>query len=161
MKILLTGATGYIGQRLLPLLAAAGHDVVCLLRDPRRFSLYAEMKLPGEAWLQFRIVDVPAGGHALEQLAAYRPRGLFGRLYWYLVLPFHGIIFKGMAQNIVEYGQQGLAVRTRPKGNGRRFLSGNRKPEFLDIASLIVKALVSAVVLAGSPITTKVGLQSR
>ncbi|WP_460503876.1 NAD-dependent epimerase/dehydratase family protein, partial [Hymenobacter agri] len=33
MKILLTGATGYIGQRLLPLLAAAGHDVVCLVRD--------------------------------------------------------------------------------------------------------------------------------
>jgi len=39
MKILLTGATGYIGQRLLPLLVAAGHDVVCLVRDPRRFSL--------------------------------------------------------------------------------------------------------------------------
>jgi uncharacterized protein YbjT (DUF2867 family) len=39
MKILLTGATGYIGQRLLPLLAAAGHDVVCLVRDARRFAL--------------------------------------------------------------------------------------------------------------------------
>ncbi|MDQ2794436.1 MAG: NAD(P)H-binding protein, partial [Bacteroidota bacterium] len=39
MKILLTGATGYIGQRLLPLLAAADHEVVCLVRDPRRFAL--------------------------------------------------------------------------------------------------------------------------
>ena len=39
MKILLTGATGYIGQRLLPLLVAADHEVVCLVRDPRRFSL--------------------------------------------------------------------------------------------------------------------------
>jgi uncharacterized protein YbjT (DUF2867 family) len=39
MKILLTGATGYIGQRLLSLLATAGHDVVCLVRAPRRFSL--------------------------------------------------------------------------------------------------------------------------
>ncbi|WP_316932303.1 NAD(P)H-binding protein [Hymenobacter terrenus] len=39
MKILLTGATGYIGQRLLPMLAGAGHDVVCLVRDPRRFSV--------------------------------------------------------------------------------------------------------------------------
>ena len=39
MTILLTGATGYIGQRLLPLLAAAGHDLVCLVRDPRRFAL--------------------------------------------------------------------------------------------------------------------------
>ncbi|RZK61906.1 MAG: NAD-dependent epimerase/dehydratase family protein, partial [Hymenobacter sp.] len=39
MKILLTGATGYIGQRLLPALAAAGHEVVCLVRDARRFAL--------------------------------------------------------------------------------------------------------------------------
>ena len=39
MKILLTGANGYIGQRLLPLLVDAGHDVVCLVRDPRRFEL--------------------------------------------------------------------------------------------------------------------------
>ncbi|MDO7847193.1 SDR family oxidoreductase [Hymenobacter sp. M29] len=69
----------------------------------RRLLLYAEMKLPGEAWLQFRIVDQSDGTHALEQLAAYRPRGLAGRLYWYSVLPFHGIIFKGMVKNIVEY----------------------------------------------------------
>ncbi|MFD2717233.1 SDR family oxidoreductase [Hymenobacter monticola] len=75
----------------------------------RRLLLYAEMKLPGEAWLQFRIVDQPDGTHALEQLAAYRPRGLAGRLYWYSVLPFHGIIFKGMSRNIVAY--QESAVR--------------------------------------------------
>ncbi|WP_317192195.1 DUF2867 domain-containing protein [Hymenobacter ruricola] len=37
----------------------------------------------------------------MEQLAAYRPRGLAGRLYWYSVLPFHGIIFKGMVKNLV------------------------------------------------------------
>ena len=70
----------------------------------RRLLLYAEMKLPGEAWLQFRVVDQPDGGYAVEQLAAYRPRGLAGRLYWYSVLPFHGIIFKGMVKNLVEYG---------------------------------------------------------
>ena len=69
----------------------------------QRLLLYAEMKLPGEAWLQFRIVDQDSGGHALEQLAAYRPRGLAGRLYWYAVLPFHGIIFKGMVKNLVGY----------------------------------------------------------
>ena len=54
MKILLTGATGYIGQRLLPLLAAAGHDVVCLVRDPRRFALpdtpARSPARPGEQW---------------------------------------------------------------------------------------------------------------
>ena len=72
-------------------------------RPTKRLLLYAEMKLPGEAWLQFRIVDNPDGSHALEQLAAYRPHGLLGRLYWYSVLPFHGIIFKGMVQNLIEY----------------------------------------------------------
>jgi uncharacterized protein YbjT (DUF2867 family) len=72
-------------------------------RAAKRLLLYAEMKLPGEAWLQFRIVDNPDGTHAVEQLAAYRPQGLLGRLYWYSVLPFHGIIFKGMVKNLVEY----------------------------------------------------------
>ena len=74
-------------------------------RPGRRLLLYAEMKLPGEAWLQFRIVDHEDGSHALEQLAAYRPRGLAGRLYWYSVLPFHGIIFKGMVKNLVQFNK--------------------------------------------------------
>ena len=76
----------------------------------QRLLLYAEMKLPGEAWLQFRIVDQEGGGHAVEQLAAYRPRGLAGRLYWYSVLPFHGIIFKGMIKNLVEYRSSASAL---------------------------------------------------
>ncbi|WP_151087812.1 SDR family oxidoreductase [Hymenobacter baengnokdamensis] len=75
-------------------------------RTARRLLLYAEMKLPGEAWLQFRIVDNPDGTHALEQLAAYRPQGLAGRLYWYSVLPFHGIIFKGMIKNLLDYEKE-------------------------------------------------------
>ncbi|ALW85846.1 epimerase [Hymenobacter sedentarius] len=74
-------------------------------RDGRRLLLYAEMKLPGEAWLQFRILDQPNGGHAVEQLAAFRPLGLAGRLYWYLMLPFHGVIFKGMLENLVHFGE--------------------------------------------------------
>ncbi|SHK89880.1 SDR family oxidoreductase [Hymenobacter psychrotolerans] len=69
----------------------------------RRLLLYAEMKLPGEAWLQFRIFDHEDGSHTLEQLAAFRPQGLAGRLYWYSLVPFHFIIFKGMIENIVQY----------------------------------------------------------
>ncbi|MBH8556631.1 SDR family oxidoreductase [Hymenobacter negativus] len=80
----------------------------------RRLLLYAEMKLPGEAWLQFRIVDQPDGSHAVEQLAAYRPRGLAGRLYWYAVLPFHGIIFKGMVKNLVEYRDSAVPPKQQP-----------------------------------------------
>ncbi len=55
------------------------------------------MKLPGEAWLEFRIV-----GNQLVQTATFRPLGLLGRLYWYSVLPFHGFIFKGMITNLTK-----------------------------------------------------------
>lgn len=62
-----------------------------------RLLLFAEMKLPGDAWLEFRIVE-----NKLIQTATFRPRGLFGRLYWFSVLPFHGFIFKGMIQRIAK-----------------------------------------------------------
>jgi hypothetical protein len=61
----------------------------------KRLLLYAEMKLPGEAWLEFKLT-----GNVLEQTATFRPLGLWGRLYWYAVLPFHGFIFKGMINQI-------------------------------------------------------------
>ncbi|MCU0373057.1 MAG: SDR family oxidoreductase [Ignavibacteria bacterium] len=67
-------------------------------KEEMRLLLYAEMKLPGEAWLEFRI----RGNDTLEQTATFRPLGLLGRLYWYLVLPFHAFIFRGMARNIAN-----------------------------------------------------------
>ncbi len=62
-----------------------------------RLLLYAEMKLPGEAWLEFKIVE-----DRLHQTATFRPLGLLGRLYWYSVLPFHGFIFKGMITALAD-----------------------------------------------------------
>jgi len=62
-----------------------------------RLLLFAEMKLPGDAWLEFRIVD-----NKLIQTATFRPWGLLGRLYWYSVLPFHGFIFKGMLNALTK-----------------------------------------------------------
>lgn len=62
-----------------------------------RLLLFAEMKLPGEAWLEFKVI-----GDQLEQTATFRPLGLAGRLYWYAVLPFHGFIFKGMLKRITS-----------------------------------------------------------
>lgn len=70
--------------------------VLLASREQKRLLLYAEMKLPGEAWLEFRINDE----NVLEQTATFRPLGLWGRLYWYAVLPFHGFIFKGMIRSI-------------------------------------------------------------
>lgn len=67
-------------------------------RTERRLLLYAEMKLPGEAWLEFSINE----NNILTQTATFRPLGVLGRLYWYSVLPFHGFIFKGMIDAIAK-----------------------------------------------------------
>ncbi|MCA6073665.1 SDR family oxidoreductase [Fulvivirga sedimenti] len=67
-----------------------------------RLLLYAEMKLPGEAWLEFRIVEHP-DTMELIQTATFRPLGLMGRLYWYILIPFHALIFPKMAKAIVNF----------------------------------------------------------
>ncbi len=67
-------------------------------REGKRLLLFAEMRLPGEAWLEFRIDR----DNILHQTATFRPRGLRGRLYWYSVLPFHYFIFGGMIRNIAK-----------------------------------------------------------
>jgi uncharacterized protein YbjT (DUF2867 family) len=64
-------------------------------KEEGRLLLFAEMKLPGEAWLEFKIID-----KKLLQTATFRPLGLMGRLYWFAVYPFHGIIFKGMIKKL-------------------------------------------------------------
>ncbi len=72
--------------------------VLLASREEKRLLLYAEMKLPGEAWLEFKIND----DNELTQTATFRPLGVLGRLYWYSVLPFHGFIFKGMINAIAR-----------------------------------------------------------
>jgi hypothetical protein len=67
-------------------------------KEEKRLLLFAEMKLPGEAWLEFKIDK----NGILTQTATFRPLGLMGRLYWYSVLPFHGLIFNGMINKIAE-----------------------------------------------------------
>ncbi len=64
-------------------------------KEEGRLLLFAEMKLPGEAWLEFKIEN-----NQLIQTATFRPLGLAGRLYWYAVLPFHGFIFGGMIREL-------------------------------------------------------------
>ena len=67
-------------------------------RKKKRLLLFAEMRLPGEAWLEFRIDDQ----QYLHQVATFRPRSLKGRIYWYCVLPFHYFIFGGMIKRIAK-----------------------------------------------------------
>ncbi|MBE0642255.1 MAG: DUF2867 domain-containing protein, partial [Bacteroidales bacterium] len=59
----------------------------------------AEMKLPGEAWLEFRILNYNGADH-LEQTATIRPKGMLGRLYWFAMIPAHAFIFPGMGKKI-------------------------------------------------------------
>ena len=66
-----------------------------------RLLLYAEMKLPGEAWLEFTISPVQ-NSWQLTQTATFRPTGVWGRLYWYFSWPFHFFIFNGMINQLVK-----------------------------------------------------------
>jgi hypothetical protein len=74
--------------------------VTDLERD-RSLALHAEMRLPGDAWLEWSI-QPDGDGTRIEQTARFRPRGLFGRAYWYGVLPFHSLVFPGLLHGIVE-----------------------------------------------------------
>ena len=71
----------------------------------QKLKLYAEMILPGKAWLEFRMEEVIEEGIAktkIIQEASYSPRGLGGSLYWFSVLPFHAFVFPTMLRNIVR-----------------------------------------------------------
>ncbi len=96
----LVGGVGLRRGRKSPTQISAGDSldfwrVLYADKKEKRLLLYAEMKLPGEAWLEFKIK-----GGVLYQTATFRPLGIWGRLYWYSILPLHGIIFQGMIQKI-------------------------------------------------------------
>jgi uncharacterized protein YbjT (DUF2867 family) len=71
--------------------------VIYVNKKVKKLLLYAEMKLPGEAWLEFKIED-----GILYQTATFRPQGIAGRLYWYAVTPFHWFVFNGMISKLVK-----------------------------------------------------------
>ncbi len=94
------GGVGLRRGRKNPVEISAGESldfwrVLLADKKEKRLLLYAEMKLPGEAWLEFKIEN-----HKLFQTATFRPLGLLGRIYWYSALPFHGFIFSGMIKRI-------------------------------------------------------------
>lgn len=81
-------------------------------KKEQKLLLYAEMRLPGEAWLEFKIED-----NFLKQTATFRPRGLWGRLYWYSVLPFHSLIFNGMINKLVKVDNHPTQLTTKSLSN--------------------------------------------
>lgn len=99
----LFGGVGLRRGRSNPILLESGDAldfwrVLYANKSEGRLLLFAEMKLPGEAWLEFKI-----GNNKVIQTATFRPHGILGRIYWYSVLPFHGIVFKGMIDEITKH----------------------------------------------------------
>ena len=79
----------------------------------RRLGLVAEMKVPGQAWLQFE-VEPTSRGSVIRQTAIFDPAGLSGLLYWYALYPIHCCIFKGMLHQIAAIAQRDAAVASAP-----------------------------------------------
>ena len=91
------------------------------VRPGELLRLRAEMRVPGLAWLELGIRSDPAPAPdgqpgridtVLVQYALFHPRGLAGHLYWWSVLPFHGIVFGGMVRNIAQAAERRAQDRT-------------------------------------------------
>ena len=76
--------------------------------------LFAEMKLPGRAWLEFEVQQTETGSE-IRQTAIYDPVGLWGLAYWYLIYPLHQFVFAGMLRGILAAGQKTLSQPVVPE----------------------------------------------
>ena len=102
----LTGGVGMRRGRRHPDLLRVG-DALDFFRveayePPELLRLRAEMKVPGEAWLEWRITDNGPRSSQLRQLARFHPRGVAGRAYWWALLPIHKLISKQLAQRLAD-----------------------------------------------------------
>jgi uncharacterized protein YbjT (DUF2867 family)/tryptophan-rich sensory protein len=106
---LLAGGVGLRRGRRDPVELQAGDTVDCwrveAFEPGRRLRLFAEMRLPGRAWLEFE-VEPAAAGSRVRQTAEFDPVGLSGLAYWYLVYPLHQVVFAGMLRAIVREGEK-------------------------------------------------------
>ena len=80
------------------------------LEPDRLLRLFAEMKLPGRAWLQFEVEEDGAGS-MIRQTSIFDPVGLLGLLYWYALYPAHSLVFRGMLRGIVRELEKEGALR--------------------------------------------------
>ncbi len=125
----LVGGVGFRAGRRHPEKLAPGDALdfwrVLEVEPPRRLLLLAEMKLPGEAILDFSLAEAPEGGTELRQVARFLPRGLGGILYWYALEPFHHWVYQGMLKAIAR--QVGKPIAAGPERiSGRKPRYGRR-----------------------------------
>ncbi len=90
--------------------------------------LRAEMRIPGRAWLEMSVEPADDGGSVYRQRAVFFPTGLGGRLYWLAILPFHGIIFNGMANRITATAAAEASIGAGARPHRRRRVRRRKGP---------------------------------
>lgn len=131
----LTGGVGLTRGRRHPHTLHTGDALdfwrVERIQRPVLLRLRAEMRTPGAAWLEWRLESRGADRTRLHQRAIFFPKGLAGRLYWNALLPFHGIIFTGMLNNIAVAAQRGpesvVGPPTKSPEPSRNYLRGGAR----------------------------------
>ena len=93
------------------------------INPPHLLRLRAEMKVPGNAWLEWAISAGPDGSAIVRQLATFHPRGVAGRVYWWVLLPIHKIIWKRLAERLAALAELEELQEGRRDGHRR---SGRR-----------------------------------
>ena len=83
---------------------------VLAVEKEHRLKLVAEMKIPGEAVLEFVLTQCSDGTTEVRQYARFKPRGLLGLSYWYAVMPFHNMIFVGMLKGIARASETRIVM---------------------------------------------------
>jgi uncharacterized protein DUF2867 len=90
------------------------------VEPPHRLLLLAELKLPGEAVLDFHLTPQGEGRVELKQTARFLPRGLGGIIYWYSLFPFHRWIYRGMLEAMAAAAGKPVVKGPEPCGHGTR-----------------------------------------
>jgi len=106
------GGIGMDGRRRDPDHCTVGDVIdgwtVDLYEPDGRLRLLAGLKLPGRGWLEFTVTPLDGGRRSrICQTARFDPKGILGRAYWYAVLPFHAIIFRGLLRRIAQLAEHG------------------------------------------------------
>ena len=119
------GGVGLRRGRRDPLHLRVGDSVdfwrVEQLENGKLLRLYAEMILPGKAWLEFKIEDSESGMRKITQTALFSPRGLGGQLYWYVISPLHQFVFPTMLRNIVRSANRKDFAKNKPLRENEMF----------------------------------------
>ena len=89
------------------------------VEDGKRLMLLAEMRLPGEATLEFELATHSEFETELRMYTRFMPKGLGGILYWWAMYPFHLLIFRNMLANIAKAADVPVLAGPERIGNKR------------------------------------------